>query len=342
MKENVFKKVILYSLILFAGLIGSIIISLKLGAVNISWKEIFFIFKNCFRQPQTDSTFATILLEIRLPRILLAAVVGASLSIAGVAFQGILRNPLADPYIIGTSAGAAFGAAVAILLGLSGSFLGISLTPIIAFVTAVLTMLIVWQLAKKGNKLPVVTFLLAGVMVGAFMWALVSFLLIIAKEDMPKIIFWLMGSLSYQSWSHLLIVLPYFLISSFFLYIYSYSLNLFTLGEEQAQHLGVETEKIKFYTILAASLVTAGAVSAAGIIGFVGLMIPHIMRMLTGPDHRVLYPVSAVAGAIFLIWADNLARIIVQPAEIPVGIITAILGVPFFLYLLRKSKSIIW
>jgi len=337
MKNNIIKKLITYNLILLAGLVVSVIVSLKLGSIDISWKEIFNIIGAHCNVPLRDN--AIIILQIRLPRILLAALVGASLSIAGVAFQGVLRNQLADPYIIGTSSGAALGAGIAIMLGLGNLMDKVPIIPVIAFISSMLTMIVIYQIARIGNKIPTETFLLAGVVMGAFLWALVSFLFIIAKENLPKIIFWMMGTFNYQGWTHIILLIPYFLIGFILLYLFSYKLNILSLGEEHASYLGVKVEASKFFTILFATLVTSAAVSVSGMIGFVGLMIPHIVRNLTGPDHRILYPVSAFAGAIFLIWADNLSRILISPSEIPVGIITALCGAPFFFYLLRTRKS---
>lgn len=333
---KIIKKIILYNLILFVALIASIIISLKLGTVDMSWKDIFNIVGANGSSPLQNNT---ILLQIRLPRILLAGLVGAALAVAGVSFQGVLRNDLADPYIIGTSSGAALGASCAIMLGLGNLINNIPFIPVIAFVSSMITMLVIYNLARSGNKLPTETFLLAGVVMGSFLWALVSFMFIIAKEDLPKIVFWMMGTFNYQGFGHIILLLPYFLVSFIFLYFLSYKLNILSLGEEHASNLGLSVEKSKFYIILFATLMTSAAVAVSGMIGFVGLMIPHIMRNITGPDHRILYPVSAFAGAIFLIWADNLSRILISPSEVPVGIITALCGAPFFFYLLKARKS---
>jgi iron complex transport system permease protein len=281
-----------------------------------------------------------IIFQVRLPRILLAAAVGAALAMAGTAFQGLLRNPLADPYIIGTSAGASFGAALSIVLGLNAAILGISPVPLMAFGGSLIAMIFVYRLAQRNGSLPVDTFLLAGVIVGAFISSLVSFLMIMAREDLPKIIYWLMGSFSgREDWSFLAILLPYLVAGSVVLYLYAHPLNLLTMGEETAAHKGLNVEKTKKIVIVAASLITAAAVSVSGLIGFVGLLIPHIMRMLTGPDHRVLIPASAIAGAVFLILTDTFARTMFLPEEMPVGVITALFGAPFFFWLLRRRES---
>lgn len=326
------KKTIKTTLLLSMLLIITAFISINIGVVKIP-------VLNFMLNPDKKSPLYIILYQIRLPRIILAAGVGASLSCAGVAFQGLLRNPLADPYIIGTSAGAALGAAISLIFFPANSFLGMSLVPIIAFITAILTMIVIYNLSRIENKIPVETFLLAGIMMGSFMWALVSFIFILSRKDLPKIVYWLMGSLSYQDWSYVLMLIPYLVIGSVFLILYSYPLNILSLGEEKATHLGLEIEKAKFYIILAASLVTAAAVSVSGLIGFIGLVIPHILRAILGPDHRVLMPASLVFGAIFLIIADDVAKTIIAPSEVPVGIITSLIGVPFFFYLLKKRKK---
>lgn len=331
--NNIFiKKLIKSNAVLLILLALVIFISLNIGTAKVP--ILSFIIS-----PDKKSNFYTILYNIRLPRILLAAAVGASLSCAGVAFQGLLRNPLADPYIIGTSAGAALGAAISIILFPQGIFLGFSIIPLVAFLTAMLTMLAIYHISKIDKKIPVETFLLSGIMMGAFMWSLVSFIFIVSRKDLPKIIYWLMGSLSYQDWPYFFMLIPYLIIGSLFLILYSYPLNILSLGEEKASHLGMDIEKTKLHIILAASLLTAAAVSASGLIGFVGLMIPHILRTILGPDHRVLIPSSILFGAIFLILADDVAKTIISPSEVPVGIITSLVGVPFFFYLLKNRKK---
>ncbi|MFH0802372.1 MAG: iron chelate uptake ABC transporter family permease subunit [bacterium] len=334
---DLLKKVLQILAALLLGLLLSIFFSVALGTTSISLREIWDILFHPFRA--LGGANEVIILKIRLPRVLLAAGVGAALSMAGAAFQGLLRNPLADPYIVGTSAGAALGAAFSIILNIRGSFLGMSFVPIFAFAGAIITMFVIYWLARVDSRVPVETFLLAGVVVGSFMWALVSFSLTIAREDLPKVVFWLMGSVADREWRDVLVLLPYLVIGGLILSAFAHHLNVMTLGEESAGHLGVAVEKVKIWIIVAASLVTAAAVSVSGLIGFVGLMIPHVVRMLVGPDHRVLIPASALGGAIFLVWADTAARLVVAPQEMPVGVITALLGAPFFCWLLRERKK---
>jgi iron complex transport system permease protein len=327
--------------ILFILLALVLMLGLTCGSIRISLGQLFHMAGTVLRHDGRPFDSPMIIaFQIRLPRLLLAACVGAALAMAGVAFQGLLRNPLADPYIIGTSSGASLGAVLSIVLGLHESFLGISPIPFMAFIGAIASMIAVYLMAQKNGKLPMDTFLLAGVIVGSFMGALVSFLMTIAQEDLPKIIFWLMGSFSgREDWKYILILLPYLIPGSIILYLYSHHLNLLTMGEESALHKGIDVERTKIIIVLAASLVTAAAVSVSGLIGFVGLMIPHVMRMILGPDHRILLPASALAGAIFLALTDTMARTLFLPEELPVGVITALLGAPFFFILLRMRKS---
>jgi iron complex transport system permease protein len=333
-------KKVFYIFILLFILFILIIVSISLGSVKIDISELTSMFMSIFSGIKGDFSEGhwNIVFLIRLPRILLACLVGASLAISGATFQGFLRNPLADPYIVGVSAGAALGAGCSFLFKLDTFIYFISPTPFCAFIGAVFTVFLVYQLSLVRGKIPVDTFLLAGVIVGSFFWSLVSFIMFLTGEDLHKLIFWMMGSLSEKDWSHILLILPYLLSGSVILWLYSRSLNIMTLGDESAHYLGLNVERTKFILICAASLVTASAVSVSGIIGFVGLIVPHMVRMIFGPDNRFLIPVSAITGAILLVFSDTIARTIISPVELPVGIITALLGAPFFCYLLKKRK----
>jgi iron complex transport system permease protein len=279
------------------------------------------------------------LLDIRLPRVLLAAIVGASLALAGAAFQGLLRSSLADPYIVGTSSGAALGAALSVVLGVSSGMAAPHLgKPLFAFVGALLTMYCVYRLAQRNGRLPVDTFLLSGVVVGAFVWAFVSFLLAVTQDKMKEIVFWLMGDLSAADWGLIWMSLPYLLIGGLVLLALAHPMNLLASGEERALQLGVPVERVKTAVIVFAALITAGAVSVSGLIGFVGLMVPHLVRSAWGADHRVLLPATAIAGAAFLVTADAAARLLLSPAGLPVGVVTALLGGPFFFFILRRGS----
>ena len=292
--------------------------------------------------PAWPSSTETIILDIRLPRVILAGLVGAALAIAGATYQGLFRNPLADPYLIGVAQGAALGAVVGFLLPFDGHGMGFGIIPILAFSGALLSVAIVYSLARVGKTLPMTTLILAGVALGALWGSIVSYLVITSGEKMHGIIFWLMGSFSLSEWSEVRVVLPYVVVGIVVILLYSRSLNVMQLDEEQAQQLGINVERVKLILIAAATLITAAAVSFVGTIGFVGIIIPHAVRLVWGPDHRFLLPLSVLTGAIFLILADLVARTVLAPTEIPTGVITAICGAPFFLYLLRRRKRAVF
>ena len=290
--------------------------------------------------PEMDRT---IIWQIRVPRAILALIVGALLAMAGAALQGLLLNPLADPYTVGVSSGAALGAGVATIMGLGGILGGYGV-PMVAFVFAIGAMFVVYALARSAGRVSIHSFLLAGIVVGSFLWALLSFVLALAAgnpaEAQTKIIAWLLGSFDAPDpWGYVRMAGPFAILGLGALFAFARELNVFSMGEESAKHLGIETENLKLIIIGIVSLVTAAAVAASGIIGFVGLVVPHICRRLFGPDHRVLIPSSALAGATLTVLADLASRAILPPSGLPVGIVTAILGAPFFLYLLRSSKS---
>jgi len=276
----------------------------------------------------------TILFSIRLPRVVFAGIVGASLSCAGVIFQAILRNPLADPFILGISGGSAVGAIIGIILGLSSVPFGV---PGLSFLGAVFTVILVFLIGKSDRELNSTTLLLAGVIVNAFFSAAIMFLISISSNaDLHNISFWLMGNLSVVNWSTIALEGLLLLFGFAVLYVHARPLNLIVMGEDVAMQLGVNVEQTKIVLFLAGSLITGLAVAFSGIIGFVGLIIPHIMRMLLGPDHRLLLPASLLFGASFLIVTDTVARTLIPHSELPVGVITALLGAPYFVYLLRK------
>ena len=277
-----------------------------------------------------------IIAEIRLPRVLLAGLVGVALATAGAVMQGFFRNPLADPSIIGVSSGAAVGAVAVIVLGVSlPGGLGLQTA---AFTSAVTTGFIVYLIAHRGGRTPVATLLLAGVAVQAFLGALISFMTLLSGWDMRRVLYWLMGHLGGTTWDDLSViaaVVPVLLIAT---YLHAHALNVLTLGESSAQAVGIAVERTKRRLLILASVLTAVAVAVTGVIGFVGLIVPHGMRLVVGADHRILLPTSALAGASFLIIADAIARS--AAAELPVGIVTAAVGAPFFLYLLRREGAV--
>ena len=279
----------------------------------------------------------TIILNIRLPRILLAALVGIALATTGAAFQGLLKNPMADPYIIGISSGAALGAAIAIVSGLS-LLIGFFALPLMAFMGGLFSVLTVYNLARVGNKVPIYNLLLSGVALSSFFSAVTSLLMILNSQEMSQIVFWLLGSFSGRKWHHVQIAAPLIIAGVVALNFYARELNLMLFGESTAQSLGVNIEKVKKTLLVISSLTVATAVAASGTIGFVGLIIPHGVRLVVGPDHRILMPVAAITGGIFMVLTDTLARTLMSPTEIPVGIITSIFGGPFFIYLLKQKN----
>jgi iron complex transport system permease protein len=274
-----------------------------------------------------------IVILYRLPRVLMAGIVGGSLALAGTCMQGIFRNPMADPYIVGVSAGAGLGACTAILVGLNIYFI-----PVLAFLCAVITAFVVCGIATSGSGvMRTETLLLVGIAVSSFLSACIAFLIFFAGKKLHGIIFWLMGGLWSANWLTITITFPVFICGFFALYFFAKDLNLFQIGEESAQQLGIDVEKSKKIILVFTVLITAIAVAFVGIIGFVGLIIPHIARVFVGYEHRILLPVATIIGAIFLISADTAARA-VSPYDFPVGMITAFTGAPFFIYLLYKRK----
>ncbi|ELY38308.1 vitamin B12 ABC transporter permease BtuC [Natronorubrum tibetense] len=282
--------------------------------------------------------------NIRLPRIALAATVGFSLAAAGTVMQGFFRNPLADPSIIGVSSGAAAGAVAAIAFPALIPFGGLHLS---AFVGALGTAFLVYAIATEGGRTPVATLLLAGVAIQAFLGAMISYMLVHSGDDLRQAVIWMMGHLANSTWSDVRFALPVTLVGVAVLLTYTREMNVLLLGEEDAHHLGVDVERTKLLLLALASIVTAAGVAVAGVIGFVGLVVPHIMRLLVGPDHRILLPTSALAGASFLVATDTIARLgtlsfpfglEVSTPIVPVGIITAALGAPFFLFLLTRRE----
>jgi len=340
MKIITFKKVLTVSIFLSVLLILVIIISITMGSAKVPpLRSIRILFESLLGlKGAGNETERTIILSLRLPRAILAGMVGAGLSVSGATFQALLRNPLADPYILGVSSGAAVGAILVILLGLGTHSLGL---PLASFLGALLTVLVVFYFGRQDRKIHPHTLLLAGVIIGSFLSALIMFFISVSqKEELHTIIFWLMGDFSFSNARAIFIIFPYIFLGIFLLYFRSRQLNLILSGEENAVQLGVDVERLKLISYLSASLLTAASVSVCGLIGFVGLIIPHSVRLVFGPDHRLLIPASAFIGASFLIASDTVARTLLAPTELPVGVITAVFGGPFFIYLLRTRKVI--
>jgi iron complex transport system permease protein len=281
-----------------------------------------------------------IILDVRLPRIILAGLIGMALSVTGATYQGLFRNPLADPYLLGVSAGAGLGATIAFLISFPISFLSFGAVPLFSFIGGILVIAVVYSLARIGKTLPVTTLILAGVATGAFFSSITSYLMTVSGEELHGILSWLMGGLSLTKWSEVWLVLPCVFIGIAIIFVYARVLNVMQLDEDQVQQLGINAERVKLILLTVATFITAAAVCFAGLIGFVGIIVPHAVRLIWGPDYRFLIPLSVFVGAIFLILADTAAHSLFSPTEIPVGVITAFCGAPFFLYLLRRRKNI--
>lgn len=325
--------------------VASVVLASGIGAVHVPSREIVAMLFNrtgLVHLPRTwPRSDEIIIFQIRLPRVLAAAMVGAALSVAGVLFQGLLRNPLADPYVIGTSGGAAFGASLGAVLFSHFSILGFGAIPALAFLGAMGTMVLVFRLSRVGGRTPLVTLLLVGFAVSVMLGYTVSLLLIANErfEFNTRIIYaWLLGGIWIEHWSQLALIAVIVAAGTACALLLSRSLNALALGEESAEHLGIAVERQKAAVIVVGSLLTAAAVSAGGLIGFVGLIVPHFLRLLFGPNHIRLLPLAALGGAAFLVTTDLLARVVMPPNELPVGILTALVGGPAFLLLLRRAK----
>jgi iron complex transport system permease protein len=343
-----------YSLIGLAGfLVVVLVFATALGSVRIPFSTCFQVllsqlpFLNITVSPPEISgatlsleNLETIILDIRLPRILLAGLVGAALGVAGATYQGLFRNPLADPYLLGVASGAGLGATVAMLIPFTLAWMTFGAVPLFAFIGATGAVTVVYLLARVGKTLPATTLILAGVALGAFLASITSYLMTVSGEELHGIVFWLLGGLSLTKWSEVWVVLPCVLAGFGVILIHARPLNVMQLDEEQAQQLGINVERVKLILLGAATLITSSAICFTGLIGFVGIIVPHAVRLVWGPDHRFLLPLSTLVGAIFLILTDTLAHTLIPPTEVPVGVITAFCGAPFFLYLLRRRKGL--
>ncbi len=279
----------------------------------------------------------TIIRNVRLPRVALGFLAGASLAVCGAGFQGIFKNPMADPFVLGVSSGAALGAAIGIVLHFDSGFLGMSGTTLLAFAGAFLTIILVYNISRVGKKVPVSTLLLSGIAMSQTLSAAMSIIMIMNKQSMDQIMFWTMGSLNGKGWSQIGSAFPYCVVGLVILFTTCRELDIMLTGEDAAIQLGVNVEFLKKKGLVASTIITAAVISVTGIIGFVGLVVPHVVRMVTGPKHRILMPLSLVFGGTFLIICDTVARSIAV-WEIPVGIITSLCGGPFFIYLLGRMK----
>ena len=292
-------------------------------AIPISWPE----------------TYTAILLQIRLPHTALMALTGAALAGSGATYQGLFRNPLADPYLIGVASGAGLGAVVALAIRWPDTLLGLYTVPASAFLGASLTIIIVYFLARVGRAVPTTTLILAGVAFSSFATSLTSLLMLLSNTELRRALAWLLGGAIMSGWQPVWVMLPYTALGLGLLCLSGHALNVLQFGEEQAQQLGMPVERVKLGLILAASLTTAAAVAFSGIIGFIGLVVPHVVRLAWGADYRRLVPLAALGGAAALLLADLLARVVMKPQALPVGIVTALVGAPFFLWVLRRAKT---
>ncbi|HEY8393831.1 MAG TPA: iron chelate uptake ABC transporter family permease subunit [Thermaerobacter sp.] len=337
---------------LVAALLVAVLTGIGVGAVHLPPGRVLALLWDALARGGTPGeaaggeAAARILLDIRLPRVLLAALVGASLASAGASFQALFRNPMADPYVLGVSSGGALGAAVAFYAlhsagagSLAAQALGFGLVPASAFTGAVAAVTVVRRLAQVNGRLPVTTLLLAGVAVAALLGAVVSLLVYLSGDQLRPLVFWLLGSLSGASWRDVAVVSVSTVLGTGLLAREIRGLNALLTGEEPAYHLGVDVERLKRRLLVAGSLLTATAVSVSGVIGFVGLIVPQAVRLLVGGDHRMVVPAATLAGATVLVLCDTAARTVIAPAELPVGVVTALAGAPFFLYLLRSHAA---
>jgi iron complex transport system permease protein len=326
----------------------SILLGISIGTVSVPIFTILQIISSklvgFISFDQIDPMFLSIVWNIRLPRVILAGLVGASLAIAGAAFQGLLRNPLADPYTLGVSSGASVGAVLTLFFQLSIPFVGSFTLPLLSILFSFLTIFLVLTFARKIERsMKVETIILTGIIFSSFLGAIISLMIALTGDELRQIIGWLLGSVSMRGWEYIKIILPFFILGSAILIFNVKELNAMSFGEERAQHLGVNVQKRKLLILTAGSILTGAAVAVSGTIGFVGLVIPHLSRLLWGPDHRHLLPLSIITGSGFLILADLISRTVISPTELPIGVITALIGAPVFALILlqrrRKERS---
>lgn len=321
----------LFSLLILA---LALILSLAVGSVFLSPAQLW----DALTRHGTQITTA-ILWDIRLPRTVLVALTGMALSGSGAAYQGLFRNPLADPFLIGVASGAGLGAVIAMSIQWPYSFWGLMAIPVASFIAGLLTIFIVYSLARVGKTVPTTNLILAGVAFSSFATSLTSFLMLRSTGEVRRALGWLLGGATQAGWTAVIAIAPYLLIGLAILTFGGHALNLLQFGDEQAQQLGLNVTRSKTILLIAASLATAAAVAFSGIIGFIGLIVPHVMRLWFGPDYRRLIPLSIIGGASALIISDVVARVVLAPQEISVGIVTALVGAPFFLWVLRRAKN---
>lgn len=329
--EAVFKRT-LAALIVASG--AAFILSFFLGSSGVSFGDFVQLV-----QGSADAAQTNIFLNIRLPRALLAFLVGSALAVAGCSLQGVFKNPMAEPYTTGISAGAALGATISIALGFGVTSLGVSGTTVFSFAFALMAILIVYSISNIRGKVSTFSLLLSGFAVSSLLSSFTYFIMMVNHDKLANIILWNFGSVSTASWEKFTIAVPIILACCIVLMFYAKPMNILLHGDEISQSLGVDSQKVRRNMIILTSLLVAAAVSVSGIIGFVGLMVPHLLRLIVGPDNKKLLPLSFVGGGAFLLCADTIAKMVVPNTEMPVGIITAMFGVPFFIYLLRRGRK---
>lgn len=319
------KKILPITLII--GIFITTIVSILIGSVTIPLEYIFFLEK-------APDYIKTIIFNLRLPRIMMALLIGMMLASSGAVVQTVFQNPLADPYIIGIAASATFGAVIAFTLNLPDFMYGI-----LAFITCLASTFLIFKIAKKGNSINISTLLIVGIAISSFLGAFTSFAMYLIGEDSFKITMWMMGYLGNASWKRVIFLLIPLILSLVYFYLKRYELDALLSGDEEAHSLGIDINRLKIRILAVSALIVAFSVAFSGMIGFVGLIIPHTIRMIVGPSNSKMLPNTILAGGFFLLLCDTFGRVILAPVEIPIGVITAFFGAPFFLYLALKSKK---
>ncbi len=326
-------------LVSFALFLGAVILSITVGSVSISLPDLTRAIFGGVPTGVDGNIYRSIVLDLRLPRMVMLVLVGAALASSGGAYQGLFRNPLADPYLIGVASGAGLGAVIAMSVRPASSALGLFLVPLAAFLAALTTVVIVYALARVGKTVPVTNLILAGVAASSFATALTSFLMINSTGELRRAVVWMLGGSTLAGWPPVIAALPYIATGLGILLFMGHPLNVLQFGEEQAAQLGLRVGAARIWIVAAATLATAAAVAFAGIIAFVGLIVPHLIRLVWTSDYRHLLPLSMIGGAAMLLIADTIARTVLAPQVLPVGIVTALIGAPFFFWVLRRAKQ---
>jgi iron complex transport system permease protein len=325
-------------------LILSLLLGISIGTVQVSIFDILKIISAGIfgggLSEYVDAMHSNIVLSIRLPRVLLALIVGSSLAIAGASFQGLLRNPLADPFTLGMSSGASVGAVITLFFSINLPFLGLFTLPVISILGSLLTVFLVLTFARKVDRtMKVETIILTGIIFSSFLGSVISLMIALSGEELRQIIGWLLGSVSMRGWDFIFIVFPFFIAGALILMFNAKELNGMSFGEDQARHIGISVQKRKYMILIAGSMLTGAAVAVSGTIGFVGLVIPHFIRRIIGYNHQHVLPLSVISGGAFLVVADLISRTVISPSELPIGVITSLIGAPMFAYILLKKRG---